>query len=658
MRLKTKLVLSAMAMTFALVLALSLVFLSQLLRQRIDQTFSDNEVLTHQVLLMTRQAIEVGLKETPPEDASTAAFDTAVRDRLRRHDPLMDTMEAIIRYSPTVQDVSVTDARGRTLVSTNPDVLDQPMPGRVSLKTLRDARITVQIHEMFGPPHVLDTALPLDRNGSPFVVVHLGVRSSFLRAAFAPRFRTALWVIAGALLLSLVASALLASAALRPIQRVAEQLERLTQSKATTAALPDHGIARSRGDAVVQVNRTIDQLGVQMRTTEAEYTALQSNLYRMLDTLRDGVLLFAADGRAVMVSDAVAHFADCVETQMPHEALAGKRVTEIFAPETALGAALLRVFASDSPTAGDTVVLEDGRRIQLSVDRIRQGNGRGDMGTLLTLRDAETAIKLEQELEVSRRLMAIGRLTAGVGHEVKNPINAMVLHLELLRSKLAAEEGSELAKGARRHVEILSGEMQRLDRVVQTLADFTRPLELHLATRDLQAIVRSVVELTGAEMAENNVRVEVVASAGPLLVRVDADLIRQAMLNLLLNAMQAMPEGGPIRIALRREGQTAVLEVADEGEGIPPELLPRIFDLYFTTKASGTGMGLAITYRILQMHGGALEVRSGLSSPSDTVPQGTAFTLRLPLSLKPAADPLPAPTPFAEVRRAEVETRV
>ena len=653
MRLKTKLVLSAMGVTFALVLALSLVFLAQLLRQRIDQTVADNEVLAHQVLLMTRQAIEVGLQENPPANVSPASLDAAVRDGLRHHDPLMDTMDAIIRYSPTVQDVSVTDAQKRTLVSTNPDALDQLAPGRVSLRTLREARVTRQIYEMFGPPHVFDIALPLDRNGKPFVVVHLGVRSSFLRAVFEPRFRAALWFVVAAILLSMMAAALLASAALRPMERIGEQLERLARSRETASA--SAGGLRSREDTVVQVHRTIDRLGTQIRTTEAEYTALQSNLDRMLDTLRDGVLLFAADGRAVMVSDAVAHFVKGVEAPVSHDAMVGRRAEEIFASETALGMAVRRAFASDEATLAETVVLEDGRRIQLSADRIRHGSGKGDMGTLVTLRDTESALKLEQELEVSRRLMAIGRLTAGVGHEVKNPINAMVLHLELLRSKLAAD-GSETLQGAQRHVEILSGEMQRLDRVVQTLADFTKPLELHLGTLDLQKIVRSVVELTGAEMAGNGVRVELAAPVGAMMVRVDADLIRQAMLNLLLNAMQAMPEGGAIQVGLRREEQSAVLEITDEGEGIPPELLPRIFDLYFTTKPLGTGIGLAITYRILQMHGGALEVRSSLSSVSEAVPQGTTFTLRLPLSLMSVPEPVPY-APVDPARLMDVETR-
>ena len=212
---------------------------------------------------------------------------------------------------------------------------------------------------------------------------------------------------------------------------------------------------------------------------------------------------------------------------------------------------------------------------------------------------------------------------------MKNPINAMVLHLELLRGKLAPG-GAEAFGGAQRHVEILAGEMQRLDRVVQTLADFSRPMELHLKEQDLRKVVEVVMELTAAEMHENRVHVMVDAPREPLMVRVDAQLMQQALLNLLLNGMQAMPQGGGMVVRMRREHQLAVVEVIDEGEGIPPELLPRIFELYFTTKPKGSGIGLAMTYRILQLHGGAMEVRS--NADPNSVERGTTFTFRVPVA--------------------------
>jgi signal transduction histidine kinase len=629
MRLKTKLVLSITALMFAIVLMLSSLFVGELLRQRIEQTAATNDVLAHEVLLMTRQAVELGLRARPPADRTDEALRTAVTDALRSQPALSDVMNAIVRYSPTVQDVSVTDAYGMTLLSTDPDALNQRAVFRTSLATVEHGGLAFQTRQVFGRPRVLDISQSLQRNGLPFLIVHVGVRSTFLKNSYSPWLADAMWFALLAGLASTIAAAVMANSALRPIEQIGARLESLTSPPSSDSARRME--MGSGSDAVVRVTQTLDRLGEQMRTKEAGYTALQANLNQMLDTLRDGVMLFTADRRAAMVSDAVAYFlSDPQSTEVPQSEMVGMRLEEIFSAETELGRAVLAAFDDGQQVSAEDVTLEDGRQVRISVDRIDGGpGGGGEMGTLLTLRDMESAAQLGQELEVARRLAAIGRLTAGVGHEVKNPINAMVVHLELLRGKLTGEGGESFA-GAQRHVDILAGEMQRLDRVVQTLADFSRPMELRLREQDLRKVVGLVMELTAAEMQENGVRVTVEAPAEALVVRVDTELMQQALLNLMLNGMQAMPEGGAMRLRLRREHQFAVVEVVDEGEGIPPELLPRIFELYFTTKPKGSGIGLAMTYRILQLHGGAMEVRSNADASS--VERGTTFTFRLPIA--------------------------
>lgn len=627
MRLKTKLVVSATGLTFAIVMVLSILFVGELLRQRIEQTAAANNVLANEVTLMTRQAVETGLRANPPSDLSDEALSSAVGDALRNYQPLADVMNAIVRYSPTVQDVSVADAHGTIVVSTDPDEVNQPVAQRNSLESVQNGSIAYQRRQVFGSPQVFDTVQPLDRNGRSFLAVHVGVRSTFLRNSYEPWLRAAVLFATLAALAAMLAAAVLANVALQPIEQISRQLEKLTLQggEPTLASSPN----KSDSDAVVRVSQTIDRLGQQMRSTEAGYTALQANLNQMLDTLRDGVLLFTADRRAVIVSDAVAYFLSHSQT-----GLVGRYLEEIFEPDTALGAAVLAAFADGDSVSVESVTLEDGRQVQVSLDRFNDGQGES-MGTLVTLRDLESMMQLGQELEIARRLAAIGRLTAGVGHEVKNPINAMVVHLELLRSKLAAA-GPEAFGGAQRHVDILTGEMQRLDRVVQTLADFSRPMDLRLREHDLRHVVHDVVELTAAEMQENGVLVSVDAPKEPLMVRVDAELVRQALLNLLLNGMQAMPQGGKLSLALHRDYQFATVEIIDDGEGIAPEVLPRIFELYFTTKPKGSGIGLAMTYRILQMHGGTLDVRSNANPRARD--RGTTFTLRLPMAAGTATE--------------------
>lgn len=619
MRLKTKLVLAATSVTFAIVLVLSLLFLSELLRQRIAQTASSNDILARQLLMMTRQAVEVQLSARPPADATEESFHLAVADALRSHQPLLDTMGSFVKYSPAVQDVSVTDAHGLTLVGTDPLMWNQQAAARMSFDRLRDEWVFDQVRELLGRPRVLDVSMPLDRNAKPFLAVHIGVRSTFLKNNYVPWLENGLLLAVLCGVFTMLAAGLLASMALRPIEEISRRLEGLAGQESEPSPQPAAGIlglSSGRPDAVVRVTRTIERLGAQMQTTEAGYTDLQANLAQMLDTLRDGVLLFTGENRAAMVSDAVANF---VETE--GRPLVGQSLAEIFRPETALGRAVLDAFAREVNVSGAMVRLEDGREVEISIDHIDTGRDRANkMGTLLTLRDAGSALRLEKELEVSRRLAAVGRLTAGVGHEVKNPINAMVVHLELLKGKLANSPGA--LNGAQRHVDILADEMERLDRVVQTLADFTRPMELHLTELDLAQVARAVMELTGGEMQENGVLWE--SDLAHASVRGDGELLRQALLNLALNGMQSMESGGVLQVQVRREQDVAVLTLSDRGSGIAPELMPRIFELYFTTKPKGSGIGLAMTYRIVQMHGGSLEVQS-------EVGQGTIFTIRLPL---------------------------
>ncbi len=621
MRLKTKLVLAATGVTLAIVVVLSVVFLGELLSQRIVQADASTDVMARQVLMMTQQAIQVQLRAQPPADSSEEALRAAVINALRSHRPLIDTMQSFVMYSSSVQDASVTDAHGLTLVTTDPEELNQQAPSRMSFDYLQKASVGYQVYTVLGKAMVLDVMVPLNRNGKPFLIVHVGVRSTFLKNSYLPRLKDGLLLAALCAFISMIAAGLLANVASLPIEEIRMRLERLTAgSSMEPLSMLGMGYVNDRkSDAVVRVTDTIDRLGRQIRTTEAVYTDLQANLNQMLDTLRDGVVLFTGEGRAVMVSDAVAHF-----THLEGKPLIGLQLKEIFPADTALGKAMRLAFEREMTVTAETVRLEDGREVEFSLDRIDDGQGRGrKMGTLLTLRDKGSAARLEQELEVSRRLAAVGRLTAGVGHEVKNPINAMVVHLELLKAKLeTAGEGRSFLAGAQRHVQILAGEMERLDHVVQTLADFTRPMDLKLEEVDLASIVQAVVELTGAETHEHGV--ELKTRTENVLVRADGDMLRQALLNLVLNGMQAMEAaGGVLRVQVRREGDAAVMEVADEGQGIAPELMPKIFDLYFTTKPKGSGIGLAMTYRIVQMHGGAMEVRSEAG-------QGAVFTIRLP----------------------------
>jgi len=317
----------------------------------------------------------------------------------------------------------------------------------------------------------------------------------------------------------------------------------------------------------------------------------------------------------VLVSEAAGRFLN-----MERDNMLGLQAREIFDRLTVLGRTLCDAFDAGVSLIQEEILTETGRRVQVSLDFIFDDKTSQGLGALLTLHDLESAEAIESELELSRRMAAIGRLTSGVGHEVKNPINAIVVHVELLKNKLS---GAGIP--ATRHLEIIEAEIHRLDRVVQLLVDFSRPVELRLREQDLREVIDDVLVLSAAELSTHNVTLESQVPSKPLIVNIDADLLKQAALNVIQNGAQAMPEGGTLRVVLEEQRKHALLRISDEGSGIPDDIREKIFDLYFTTKAGGSGIGLAMTYRIVQLHYGSIEVQS---NPG----RGTEFLLRIPLS--------------------------
>jgi signal transduction histidine kinase len=273
------------------------------------------------------------------------------------------------------------------------------------------------------------------------------------------------------------------------------------------------------------------------------------------------------------------------------------------------------------------------------------------VGVLLVARNLAHLSRMQSTLAYSRKLVALGRLTAGIAHEVKNPLNAMMIHLELLRTKIrnsaaAAEPSPAVAagntttlalsrpttispftQGMLDHVEIIESEIRRLDEVVQGFLKFTRPEDLRLQPVRAASLFDEILPVIEPEARTNNVRVSIDCPASVPNINGDAGMLRQAFLNLAINACQAMPSGGSLRLVCAAARKQVEIRFEDTGVGIPPENLQKIFDLYFTTKDHGTGIGLSMVYRIVQLHDGEIEVRS-------TPGRGTTFRILLPRALE------------------------
>ena len=228
-------------------------------------------------------------------------------------------------------------------------------------------------------------------------------------------------------------------------------------------------------------------------------------------------------------------------------------------------------------------------------------------------------VTVQSLVSYSQRLAALGRLTSGVAHEVKNPLNSMMIHVELIKERLESPTPE-----VRQSLDVISGEIRRLDRVVQGFLGFMRPHELEVKPIEVAALLHRVVALVEAEWQSQGIRFGLDIAPGLPTIDGDEELLRQALLNLVQNGCQAMPAGGTVTVGARVEGHTLCLEVGDEGVGIAPEDVERMFALYYTTRPDGTGIGLSIVYRIVQMHDGTIDVRSEIG-------KGTTMTVKLPL---------------------------
>ena len=611
MRLKTKLVLAITALVLLITGLVSLVYVSQLLHAAVQQSYDTNHMVANQVRFALQNALETGLRDRKVDPNNPDQLRDLAAEAVRNNQALRAVVDSVNRYSLTVYDLNIADRRSRTLLSTDPENQDKTLPIRPDYNQLLNANALQLMFEVYGPPKVFDVVVPLDRNGEPFVTVHVGVRTTLLRAVYAPWLAEAFTLMGFALGAALVVALLLSNLALRPLEEISMQLDYWTSASEDT----NEEIEKAQQDTAVRVSNKIELIGQRMRNVEEVFSALKDNLDQILGNLQDGIVLFTADGRAVLISEAARRF-----LHLERDRVLGLNASQIFDRSTVLGRMLRAAFDTRTALLKEEIRTETGRRIQASVDFIHDDLTRQGLGSLVTLRDLESMEEIESELELSRRMSAIGRLTSGVAHEVKNPINAIVVHLELLKTKLGAGSAS-----AMRHLDVIESEIHRLDRVVQTLVDFSRPVELQLREQDLRLVFGDVLALATEELSTRNVKLVHSFPSQPLMANVDADMLKQAALNVIQNGAQAMPDGGTLEVNLEADRKTAVLRISDQGVGIAEEIIEKIFDLYFTTKSGGSGIGLAMTYRILQLHHGSVEVQS-------VKDRGTEFRLRIPLA--------------------------
>lgn len=605
--LKSKLTALISFLVLLVVLATSALYLSSLARQALLEVRSKGEYVAEEVFNLAQTVLasaHMPPGESPADPQQLKAF---VRQKLAADSGITSLMESAVGYSSTIYYVTITDAGQTALVHTNPDEVGHTVALNQSFDDLIRAGAIHQLRVIYGPPEVYEVVLPLELGGQS-LAVRVGVSTVFLRSLIDPELRDALALAMVVILLATLSAGVVSFRLLRPLEAISRNVDRLARGESTEnlrlGSKDEWGILSSK----------LNLLGEQIRGEKAAFVALKENLDQLFSNLTDGLLFFDKDDRLAVATPAVFRFLHRPTLELVHHT-----ANEVFSSGRRLDLFLQDAFSKRKPHPWQVIDLgaeSEIRRVAVNVQFVEE-EGEA-VASLVTLRDASTRAQLEDQIDVTTKLAALARLTSGVAHEVKNPLNAMVLQLEILKSKL--QGGGERVKP---QIEILSSEIHRLDRVVKTFLDFTRPVELHPSPTDLTELVREVFTLAEPQAEKNKVRLVLEADGDLPAIRVDRDLMKQVLLNLVLNGCQAMPAGGELRVTPRNLVHHVSLEIADQGPGIPENIREKIFSLFFTTKPGGSGVGLALAYRIVQLHNGSIDF-------SSEIDRGTTFRVSLP----------------------------
>jgi PAS domain S-box-containing protein len=626
LRLRTKFTLVMTSLVLFVVAVLSCVFAAQLLEQLIRETDYRANDLAEQVFRQAKHALVeaarqgLQLSSDAPEEVRVYirhAFE--ISEGLR-------TQLVAAHANQLIYEVSITDTGGLVLASTDENKVGTFLPRRASLSQLVGRSFLHQIKVLLVPtrrtvknPQLFEVEYLFRNADKPFGEVRVVVDSALLVEEIQARLRRGGIVVLVALIVSALLAALVSGITLAPLRDITAQLDRISAGQFD--AVPHEAkTLEASSDELGLMSRKITQVGQQLRGVHEIFSTMRENMNSVMAGLEDGLLLFTRDARAVMVSPAAEKFLGA-----PASEFLGRRVADIFPPGHPLRGAL----HIDGDELGeitaeiDLQTSEGAKRVNVSVQAIQEAGER--MGALVTLRDLDSLESIGTQLRVSERLAALGRITAGVAHEVKNPLNSMRLWLENLKESLSYEGFYDGDGPSRQAVQVLDKEIDRLDQVVKRFLDFTRPMDVRLEATQLAELLKEVLEIAKPQLEQSDIQIAQLLPIDVPEVYVDRALLKQAVLNLVLNASEAMPNGGQLRLVLSRRGEMAEITVGDTGKGIPPENQQKIFQLFFTTRPGGSGIGLASTFRIVQLHNGSIDFTS-------EVGRGTTFRIELPLA--------------------------
>jgi signal transduction histidine kinase len=622
---KAKQVLGVTSIVVAVVVILSLMHLATLAQVRLEESRARAELLANAILHRARDVVTQTLD---PYEALRA-------------DPGLRSILQSQAYANNVMFAAIADVDDIAVAHADTSLEGQPIPSGLDLTVLLSRPALSQLVAIYtGPGRNLEYTQPLLLGDRKFGSIRIGVSTLLIRddlsKSVGPAAVTAI-IAAG---VAAILATLFAQLLLRPIHVIRSGLTRLGRGEFGVRLDLD------QDDEFGELGTFFNAVSAQLSADRSHMAGQVANLESAVEHLEDAVAMVSPRGELLFTNPAMRAILPnaipgvSLNDVVPSDHALRRLAEQTLGTRQSLGP-ISATFAEKGTREG--VADDKGTGERLIITHAVSDPAGQLVGVMIIARNLAYLGQVQSTLRYSRKLVALGRLSVGVAHEVKNPLNAMMIHLELLRQQFVGKptptRGGGGATGravavasepqpvdstkALQHVEVIAGEIRRLDEVVQGFLKFNRPEELKLQPVRLKPLFEEVVPIVQPEAKRTAVTLDVDCNGVPD-VNGDPAMLRQAFLNLALNACQAMPSGGTLRVKCEaaRDRRVAI-SFSDTGIGIKPEHLSRIFDLYFTTKQQGSGIGLSMVYRTIQMHDGEIEVES-------TPGTGTTFRMYLP----------------------------
>jgi signal transduction histidine kinase len=643
---KAKQVAGVTTLVVVIVAILSAYHLSTLSAYMLDETASRAELLSRALFQRAREVVSEG-----PADPYKA---------LREDGGIRSILQSSIAYSAHVTYAAIVDPQGIAIAHGIPTREGSPLAEQEEFEPLLEAGPVARLRAVYSD-RAFEVRQPIlvrspqagqgELEGdAQFGSIRIGVSTLLVQTELSGAMERAGTVVLIALLVSSIVAVLLAQWIVRPIHVIQSSLSRLGRGELDVRLdLPEQEFKdldssfRAVSEQLAALGKAPGAGGDGAATLRAGGGA---DYQSVMENLEDAVALFSPQGE-VIFSNAAMRALEIHDLPPSHPVR--QLIDRTLASRQSAGPVSMSVargsmpdgLTTDSgivngplPAAVLKAVEAEAETERLLMCHAIEDTNHRFLGAMLVARNVGYLNQVHSTLNYSRKAAALGRLLAGVAHEVKNPLNAMTIHLELLKQKLGAIRepivvpspagGPGKTLDLSKHVGIISSEIRRLDEVVAGFLKFARPEELKLRPIRLANVLHDTIMTIAPEAQRRQIVIK--EECPPALPDINADqgMLMQAVLNLAINALQAMGNGGTLRMGCRVTSRRRVeLFVEDTGVGIEPEHLPRIFDLYFTTKEKGSGIGLSMVFRIVQLHDGEVEVQS-------TPGRGTKFRLLFP----------------------------